>query len=119
MNNKEITYKGQFEIKFMICVDCKDVLPIQHDLLVYVADDLEAFPVIKQNEFLLSPIENNDKIEDCKVTKSVQNYLDSIGEGNNFEVVSQYDKVLIKSINGKKINRVTPPVKSLRTCCGI
>lgn len=103
----------------MISVDCKDVLPIRHELLVYVADDLKAFPALKQNEFLLTPIDHDEKIDNHEVINSIQNYLDSIGEGKNFEIIGQSNKVEIKSMNGKKINRVTPPVKTLGTCCGL
>jgi len=104
---------------FMIVVDCKDVLPIQHELLVHVADNVEAIPAIKHNEFILSPIENEDKIEYEQVKKTIREYLDSIGEGNNFTVITDSKKVLIKSINGKKINRISPPVRTMRTCCGL
>ncbi len=103
----------------MITVDCKDVLPIQHELLVHVADQVEAIPAIKHSEFVLSPIEHEDEIDNMKVTKTIRDYLDSIGEGNNFTVIANSNKVLIKSINGKKINRISPPVKTVRTCCGL
>lgn len=103
----------------MITVDCKDVLPIQHELLVHVADHVEAIPAIKHSEFVLSPIEHEDEIDNMKVTKTIRDYLDSIGEGNNFTVIANSNKVLIKSINGKKINRISPPVKTVRTCCGL
>jgi NurA-like 5'-3' nuclease len=103
----------------MITVNCRDVLPIQHELLVHVADYVEAIPAIKHHEFVLSPIESDDKIDNEQVTKVIQEYLQSIGEGSNFTVIGESNKVLIKSINGKKINRITPPVKSMRTCCGI
>ena len=103
----------------MIVVNCKDVLPIQHELLIHVADQIEAIPAIKHEEFVLSPIEHDDKIDDRKVSSIIQNYLESIGEASNFTVVAESKKIFIKSINGKKINRITPAVKSMRTCCGI
>ncbi len=101
----------------MIIVNCKDVLPIQHELLVHVADHVEAIPAIKHSEFILSPIEHEDEIDNMKVTKAIRDYLDSIGEGNNFTVIAKSNKVFIKSINGKKINRIPPPVKIMRSCC--
>ncbi len=103
----------------MITVDCRDVLPIQHELSVHVADRIEAIPAIKHNEFILSPIEHDDQIEYEQVTRTIKEYLDSIGEGSNFTIVTDSKKVLIKSINGKKINRITPSVKTMRTCCGL
>lgn len=103
----------------MITVNCKDVLPIQHELLIHVADHFEAIPAIKHTEFILSPIEPDDQIDSIQVIKTIQNYLSYIGEANNFSVVSDSNKILIKSINGKKINRITPPVKTMGTCCGL
>lgn len=103
----------------MISVNCEDVLPIQHQLLVYVADNVEAIPAIKNKEFVLSPVEAHGMIDSIKVTKSIQEYLESIGEGNNFAVIDNSKKIFIKSINGKKINKIAPPVKSIRTCCGL
>ena len=103
----------------MISVNCEDVLPIQHQLLVYVADNVGAIPAVKNNEFILSPIEHDEILENSQVTKSIRDYLDSIGEGNNFTVTDNSKTVFIKSINGKKINKIAPPVRSIRTCCGV
>ncbi len=103
----------------MITVNCEDVLPIQHQLLVHVADNVGAIPAIKHSEFILSPIEHDEKIDNTKVTNSIQEYLDSIGEGKNFMIIGDSTKVHIKSINGKKINKITPPVRTIRTCCGL
>ena len=76
----------------MIVVDCTDVLPILHDLLVHVADHVEAFSAIKHNEFLLSPIELADEIDKEQVTKTIEAYLDSIGVGSDFTVIDSLPK---------------------------
>jgi len=103
----------------VITVNCNDVLPIQHELLVFVSDDIGAIPAVKHHEFVLSPIEDDDKIYPEQVIISIKEYLDSIGEANNFGVVANSDTILIKSIDGKKINKVIPPVRSIRSCCGL
>ena len=103
----------------MIIVNCKDVLPIQHELLVHVADSLEAVPAIKKNEFVLSPIDSDDDIDQVQVTKIIEEYLESIGEKDEFSVVAVSNKISINSINGKKIDKITPPVRTMRTCCGL
>ena len=103
----------------MITVNCNDVLPIQHELLIFVSDDIGAIPAVKHHEFVLSPIEDDDKIYPEQVIISIKEYLDSIGEANNFGVVANSDTILIKSIDGKKINKVIPPVRSIRSCCGL
>ena len=102
----------------MITVNCKDILPIQHELLVYVADQIGAIPAVKHHEFVLSPIEQDDEIDKEEVSISIKEYLDSIGEKNNFNLIANSNTILIKSISGKKINKIIQPVKTLRTCCG-
>ena len=103
----------------MIVVNCKDVLPIQYELLVHVADHVEAIPALKNNEFILSPIESDDTINIMHVTKTIQEYLCSIGEGDNFTVITDSNKISIKSTHGAKINKITPHVKTMRSCCGL
>ncbi len=103
----------------MITVNCNDVLPIQHELLVFVSDEIGAIPAVKHHEFVLSPIENDDKIYPEQVIVSIKEYLNSIGEANNFGVVANSDTILIKSLDGKKINKMIPPVRSIRSCCGL
>ena len=103
----------------MITVDCSDVMPIQHDLLIYVSDNVGAIPTIKHHEFVLSPIEDEDSIEISHVSKSIKEYLDSIGEGQNFGVISKYENILIRSIDGKKIDKPMQQVYSISSCCGL
>ena len=38
----------------MLTVDCKDVLAIQNELVVYVADQVAAIPTLKNHQFTLS-----------------------------------------------------------------
>ena len=103
----------------MITVDCSDVMPIQHDMLIYVSDDIVAIPTVKRQEFVLSPIEPDDSIEISNVTESIKKFLDSIGESQNFGVISKHDNVFIQSIDGMKMNKPKKPVHSIRSCCGL
>ena len=88
----------------MITVDCREVESIQHELLVYVSDNVAAIPAIKLHEFVLSPIEDED-IDQSEVITAIKEFLDSIGEGRNFAVISNANIVSIKSISGKEIER--------------
>jgi len=103
----------------MITVNCNDILPIQHELLIFVSDDIGAIPAVKHHKFVLSPIKDDDKIDSKQVIASIKEYLDSIGEINNFGVIANSNTILIKSISGKKINKVIPPIRSIRSCCGL
>lgn len=100
----------------MITVDCNEVLSIQHELLIHVSDQVCAIPAVKQHEFVLSPIDE-EKIKKESVSEAIKDFLDSIREINNFSIISNSDKITIKSVNGKKINRIPPPVRTMRTCC--
>ena len=102
----------------MITVDCNEVLSIQHELLIHVSDQVCAIPAVKHHEFVLSPIDE-EKIKKESVSEAIKDFLDSIGEINNFSIISNSDKITIKSVNGKKINRIPPPVRTMRTCCGL
>tara|TARA_B110001454_G_scaffold184938_1_gene180889 strand:- start:286 stop:654 length:369 start_codon:yes stop_codon:yes gene_type:complete len=104
----------------MITVDCHGVESIQNELVVYVADQIGAIPNLKYHEFILSPIEEDDKIDKNKVVKSIKEFLASIGEQTNFAVISKGDIVSIESIHGKIIERTQQSASELFSCshCG-
>ena len=89
----------------MIIVDCKDVEPILNELAIYVADQVAAIPALKTHQFVLSPIEDDEQINQSEVIASIKEYLESIGEKQSFGVISNSNKIMIKSILGKKIER--------------
>ena len=104
----------------MITVDCHGVESIQNELVVYVADQIGAIPNLKYHEFILSPIEEDDKIDKNKVVTSIKEFLSSIGEQTNFAVISKGDTVSIESIRGKTIEREQKSTSELFSCshCG-
>ena len=87
----------------MLTIDCKDVLPIQHELVVYVSDQIAAIPTLKNHQFTLSTLDDDEIIDTNTVITSIKEFLDSIGEGHNFAVISNHDTISIKSISGKEI----------------
>jgi hypothetical protein len=104
----------------VITVDCRDVEAIKNELLVYVSDQIAAIPAIKNHEFILSPINDDEIIDTTEVIAAIKEFLDSIGEARNFAVISRQDVVLIKSISGKIIERESLPQKRMFSCphCG-
>ena len=104
----------------MIIVDCSEVEPIKHELLVYVSDQVAAVPTLKIHEFTLSPIEDHQSIDKKEVITAIKEFLDSIGESRNFAVISNSNVVLIKSISGKSIIREPQPIEKMFSCshCG-
>ncbi len=104
----------------MITVDCRDVESIKSELLVYVSDQIGAIPTLKLHEFMLSPIQDQDVINETEVISSIKEFLDSIGEARNFAVISKADVILIKSISGKIIEREPMPTSQMFSCthCG-
>jgi hypothetical protein len=85
----------------MITVDCTDVESKKSELLVYVSDMIPAMPTLKKNGFVLSPI-NDEIIEKSKVVTAIKDYLGTIGERENFAVISINDTLVVKSISGNK-----------------
>ena len=104
----------------MITVDCRDVESIKNELLVYVSDNIGAIPSIKLHEFMLSSIEDDGVIDKKEVISAIKEFLESIGEGRNFAVISKEEVIMIKSIYGKSIERDAPKTASLYSCshCG-
>jgi len=104
----------------MIIVDCKDVEPILNELAIYVSDQVAAVPALKAHQFVLSPIEDDEQINQSEVITSIKEFLESIGEKQNFGVISNSNKIMIKSILGKKIEREVKPTEQMFSCthCG-
>ena len=86
---------------FMLTIDCKDVSSVQNELLVYVADKVEAIPTLKNHQFTLSTLDDDDVLEIESVISAIREYFDSINEGSNFAVISKNEFINITSINGK------------------
>ncbi len=104
----------------MLTIDCKDVLSIKNELLVYVSDQAAAIPTLKHHQFTLSTLDDDEVIDTNTVITSIKEFLDSIGEGNNFAVIANNEIISIKSISGKTIERDTAPQSDMFSCthCG-
>jgi hypothetical protein len=103
----------------VLTIDCRDVASIKSELVVYVSDQVAAIPTLKINEFMLSSL-NDEKIDKMTVISAIKEFLESIGEGRNFAVISKNDVISIKSISGKIIERDPLPSSDLFSCthCG-
>ena len=84
----------------MLTVDCADVTSIQNELVVYVADKVEAIPTLKNHQFTLSTLDDGF-IDVELVISAIKEYFDFIEEGSNFAVISNNDLIYIKSVTGK------------------
>ena len=104
----------------MITVDCRDVESILRELLIYVADQVAAVPLIKFHQFVLDPVNEDEPINNVDVITSIKEFLDSIGEKSNFAVISNGDTIKIQSINGRQIERTPKPNQQMFSCthCG-
>ncbi|SVA23189.1 uncharacterized protein METZ01_LOCUS76043 [marine metagenome] len=104
----------------MITVNCHDVEPILHELMIYVADQVAAVPFIKFHKFILTPIMDDESVNSDDVISSIKEFLDSIGEKHNYGVILNGDTITIKSIHGKQIEREKQPQSQLFSCahCG-
>jgi len=104
----------------MLTIDCKDVLSIKNELIVYVSDEVAAIPTLKHHKFTLSTFDDDEVIDINSVVTSIKAFLNSIGEGPNFAVISNNDTISIKSISGRIIKRDAAPQSEMFSCthCG-
>ena len=91
----------------MLTVDCTDVLSIKNELLVFVSDSVSAIPTLKNHQFMLSKFDDDEILDANIVITSIKDFLDSIGENNNFAVICNNDVISITSISGKIIENTT------------
>ncbi len=89
----------------MLTIDCRDILSVRNDLLVYVADKVEAIPTLKNQQFTLSTLNDYDSLDANDVISAIKEYLISIGEGKNFAVIANNNLINITSISGKTIEK--------------
>ena len=104
----------------MITVDCRDVESILHELAIYVSDQVAAVPAMKLHQFVLAPIMDEDPVDQNEVITSIKEFLESIGENRNFGVIANEETVTIKSLFGKKIERLAKSTGEMFSCahCG-
>ena len=101
----------------MLTIDCKDVISIKNELLVYVADQMVAIPTLKNNQFTLSALEDDRIIDTVEVISAIKEYLESIDQGQNFAVISNNNMINITSISGKIIETDTVETQNEMFSC--
>ena len=62
---------------------------------------MAAIPTLKNNQFTLSSLDDDDDVDSVAVISAIKEYLNSIDQGNNFAVISNHDVIHITSISGK------------------
>jgi hypothetical protein len=104
----------------MLTINCKDIEFIKHELIVHVSDQVAAIPVIKNNEFVLTSLNDEEIIDESSVINAIKEFLNSIGEGANFFVTSKKDTIHIKSISGTHVEKSPLPSSEFFSCahCG-
>ncbi|RMW33403.1 MAG: C2H2-type zinc finger protein [Candidatus Nitrosomarinus sp.] len=100
----------------MLTVDCADVTSIQNELVVYVADKVEAIPTLKNHQFTLSTLDDGF-IDVELVISAIKEYFDFIEEGSNFAVISNNDLIYIKSVTGKVLQSQSKSQQSQLFSC--
>ena len=85
----------------MITIDCKNALAIKDKLLVYVADKLEALPILKSEKFLLTPIDDSQSIDKSLVLSAITEFLASVNLSENFQIIPKGDDIKIEPLEGK------------------
>ena len=101
----------------MLTIDCKDVSSVQNELLVYVADKVEAIPTLKHHQFTLSTFDDDDILDVELVISAIKEYFDSINEGSNFAVISNNEFINITSVNGKVLQNESKPQEGNMFSC--
>jgi len=97
----------------MITVDCSNALAIKDKLLVYVADKLEALPILKSDKFILDSIDDTQTIDKLDVISAIEEFLESTNLKENFQIIPKVDDIKIEPLEGKemkeKLEKISKP----------
>ena len=92
----------------MITIDCRDVVSIKNELLVYVADQMAAIPTLKHDQFTLSTLDDDDVIDSVEVISAIKEYLEfHRSRPSNFAVISNHDVINIRFNFWKSLSNLT------------
>ncbi|MDE1861739.1 MAG: C2H2-type zinc finger protein [Thaumarchaeota archaeon] len=86
----------------MITVNCRDVPSIKSSLAVYTSDQIGAVPALKQHEFMLSPVDDED-VNPTEVITAIKMFLASIGCERHFAVIQKNSVITVVSLDGYKL----------------
>jgi len=86
----------------LIVVKCNDVESVMSKLAVHVAEQVEAVPMLKIHEFVLTPLED-EEIAISKVIDSIKSFLKLLNKESDFAVTAINQTVSITSLNGKTL----------------
>jgi len=84
----------------MIIVDCSNALSIKDKLLVYVADKLEALPILKNEKFMLDSLDDSQTIDKMNVISAIEEFLESGDLKEKFQITPKKDNIKIESLDG-------------------
>jgi len=86
----------------LIVVKCKDIEEVMSKLVVHVAEQVGAIPVLKIHEFVLTTMDD-EEIDISKAIDSIKDFLKVIEKENNFAVTAMNQTILITSLDGKPL----------------
>ena len=84
----------------MIRIDCKNALALKDKLLEFVADKLEAVPILKSNQFYLTTMDDSE-IDKPEVLSAIGEFLKSVELDEFFQVIPKGDDIKIEPLEGK------------------
>ena len=87
----------------MITVDCSDALAIKDKLLVYVADKLEALPILKSDKFILDSMDDTLVIDKIDAISAITEFLESADMKDDFQIISKDNDIKIEPLEGKEM----------------
>lgn len=95
-------------------------MAIRNELAVYVSDQIGAVPLLKNTQFVLTPVDDDEPLDKGLTVTAIREYLESIREDRHFDVVSVGNDVFIKSLDGHTIERESRPNQGMYACphCG-
>ena len=84
----------------MIRIDCKNALALKDKLLEFVADKVEAVPILISDQFYLTTMDDSE-IDKPEVLDAIKDFLKSVELDEVFQVIPKGDDIKIEPLEGK------------------
>ena len=103
----------------MIVVKCKDAEAAMSKLAVHVAEQIDAVPVLKAHEFILTSM-GDEEVDVDKAIESIKDFLKLANRENDFAVTSMNQGISITLLNGETLKCDDTPNDGFFVCqhCG-
>jgi hypothetical protein len=91
----------------MITVDCKSMPTLKSPMAIFTADKIGVVPSLKINEFVLTPINDDEELDSTKIIGAIKDFLNSLAIEKHYAVIQKNDLISIVPLDDYKLENIS------------